>query len=112
MTEYIDRTALLEKLPDEPYKEVLRRVLMQAPVADVAKVVHGHWEEVTDTVQDILREKDLPLLCETNNVYDEMMRLPKRLRECNHYLPPSRDRAKLRSKTCSGIAWAMAEQWG
>ena len=56
--------------------------------------------------------KGLPLLCETNNVYDEMMRLPKRLRERNHYLPPSRDRAKLRSKTYSGIARAMAEQWG
>ena len=43
MTEYIDRTALLENLPDEPYKGVLRRVLMQAPVADVAPVVHGKW---------------------------------------------------------------------
>lgn len=56
--------------------------------------------------------KGLPLLCETNNVYDEMMRLPKRQRERTHYLPPSRDRAKLRSKTYSGIARAMAEQWG
>lgn len=44
MTEYIDRTALLDNLPDEPYKGVLRRVLMQAPVADVAPVVHGRWE--------------------------------------------------------------------
>lgn len=44
MAEYINRTALLENLPDEPYKGVLRRVLMQAPVADVAPVVHGRWE--------------------------------------------------------------------
>ena len=43
MAEYIDRTALLEKLPDEPYKGVLRRVLMQAPVADVTPVVNGKW---------------------------------------------------------------------
>lgn len=43
MTEYIDRTALLGRLPDEPYKGVLHRVLMQAPVADVAPVVHGRW---------------------------------------------------------------------
>ena len=43
MAEYIDRTALLEKLPDEPYKGVLRRVLMQAPIADVTPVVHGKW---------------------------------------------------------------------
>lgn len=46
MAEYIDRTALLENLPDEPYKGVLRRVLMQAPVADVAPVVHGQWISV------------------------------------------------------------------
>lgn len=44
MAEYIDRTALLERLPDEPYKGVLRRILMQAPVADVAPVVHAKWE--------------------------------------------------------------------
>ena len=43
MAEYSDRTALLDNLPDEPYKGVLRRILMQAPVADVAPVVHGKW---------------------------------------------------------------------
>lgn len=56
--------------------------------------------------------KGLPLLHETNNVYDFMMTLPKNLRERNHYLPPTKDRAKLRSKTFPGIARAMAEQWG
>lgn len=56
--------------------------------------------------------KGLPLLHETNNVYDEMMRLPKKQRERIHYLPPSADRAKLRSKTYIGIALAMAQQWG
>lgn len=56
--------------------------------------------------------KGLPPLHETKIVYDEMMRLPKNLRERNHYLPPSKDRAKLRSKTYPGIAKAMAEQWG
>ena len=29
-----------------------------------------------------------------------------------HYLPPSKDRWKLRSKTYQGIADAMADQWG
>ena len=29
-----------------------------------------------------------------------------------HRLPPSKDRAKLRSRTYPGIAKAMAEQWG
>ena len=29
-----------------------------------------------------------------------------------HYLPPSKDRSKLRSITYNGIAEAMAIQWG
>jgi hypothetical protein len=48
----------------------------------------------------------------TNDVYEEMMLLPKRERERLHYLPPSEDRWKLRSTTYQGIANAMADQWG
>lgn len=55
---------------------------------------------------------NLPPLVETNNVYDEMMKLPKNQRERLHYLPPSADRWKLRSTTYLGIAEAMADQWG
>ena len=47
-----------------------------------------------------------------NNVYDEMMLLPKNQRERLHYLPPSKDRWKIRSTTFQGIADAMANQWG
>lgn len=54
----------------------------------------------------------LPLLRETHNVRKEMMLLPKRERERLHYLPPGPDRWKLRSTTYSGIAAAMADQWG
>ena len=55
--------------------------------------------------------KGLPLLKPTEDVYEEMMELPKNKRERLHYLPPSPERAKLRSKTFPGIAKAMAEQW-
>lgn len=55
--------------------------------------------------------KALPKLEATNDVYDEMMLLPKNQRERMHYLPPSPDRWKLRSKTYDGIAQAMADQW-
>ncbi|MDI3348883.1 hypothetical protein PIGBHMHK_00675 [Mycoplasmopsis arginini] len=55
---------------------------------------------------------NLPPLIETNNVYDEMMSLPKNIRERIHYLPPSPDRWKIRSTTFKGIANAMANQWG
>jgi hypothetical protein len=55
--------------------------------------------------------KGLPPLVETNNVKAEMDKLPKREQQRLYYLPPSADRAKLRSKTYPGIAKAMAEQW-
>lgn len=53
----------------------------------------------------------LPLLKPANNVYEEMIKLPKNQQQRLHYLPPSPDRAKLRSKTFPGIGKAMAEQW-
>jgi len=56
--------------------------------------------------------KGLPKLIETNNVKEEMLKLPKREQQRLHYLSPGKDRAKLRSKTFQGIADAMAEQWG
>ena len=55
---------------------------------------------------------NLPPLIETNNVYEDMMKLPKNKRERLHYLPPSEDRWRIRSTTFSGIADAIADQWG
>ena len=56
--------------------------------------------------------KNLPLLTATNNVKAEMLLLPDNERQRLHYLSPSPDRWKLRSKTYQGIADAMAAQWG
>jgi len=55
--------------------------------------------------------KGLPNLKPTNDVYKQMMELPKNERERIHYLPPSEDRWKIRSQTFKGIAEAMASQW-
>ena len=68
----------------------------------------GHMEQKATC----LWLKNLPLLTPTNNVKDEMMKLPKNQRERLHYLPPSPTRWKERSKTFDGIAQAMAQQWG
>lgn len=68
---------------------------------------YGHMEQK----KTCLWLKGLPLLQPTNNVYEQMMELPKSKRERLHYLPPSPERAKLRSKTFPGIARAMANQW-
>jgi len=66
----------------------------------------------TETKATCLWLKGLPKLVETNNVKEEMLKLPKNIQQRLHYLPPGKDRAKIRSKTFQGIADAMAEQWG
>lgn len=60
----------------------------------------GHGE----TKATCLWLKNLPKLAPTNIVEGREQRI--------HNLPPSKDRAKLRSVTYQGIAKAMAEQWG
>jgi hypothetical protein len=67
----------------------------------------GHMEQKATC----LWLKGLPLLQPTNNVKNEMMLLPDNQRQRLHYLPPSKDRQKLRSKTYQGVADAMASQW-
>jgi hypothetical protein len=59
----------------------------------------GHGE----TKATCLWLKGLPKLVPTHIVEGRVQRL--------HYLPKTKDRAKLRSKTYEGIAKAMAEQW-
>jgi len=54
----------------------------------------------------------LPRIKETNNVYDEMMRLPKNERERVFYMSPGPDRGKERARFYQGFANAMADQWG
>ena len=56
--------------------------------------------------------KGLPKLKPTNNVKEQMLKLPDNKRQRLHYLPPSKDRQTIRSRTFQGIANAMAEQWG
>lgn len=68
----------------------------------------GHMEQKKTG----LHLHNLVPLKDTNNVYHEMMRLPKNIRERLHYLPPGKDRWKIRSTTYQGIADAMAAQWG
>ena len=56
--------------------------------------------------------KGLPKLVPTNIVKEEMEKLPKNKQQRLHYLPPSPERAKLRSKTFQGVADALANQYG
>lgn len=67
----------------------------------------GHLE----TKRTALWLINLPKLIPTKNVYAEMMELDYADRAKVHYASPGPDRAKIRSKTYSGIAKAMADQW-
>jgi len=54
--------------------------------------------------------QDLPQLVPTNNVYEQMMKLPAKDRNRVHYMGSGK--GKERSRFFKGIAEAMAEQWG
>ena len=106
--------------------------LLTAPVPRIAienPVMHGYAKTLiggvkqSQTVQPwmfghteqkatCLWLKGLPLLTATNNVKAEMMALPNNQRQRLFHLPPSKNRWKLRSTTYSGLAAAMATQWG
>lgn len=68
----------------------------------------GHMEQK----ETWLWLKGLPPLKPTNDVYEEMMKLPKKDREKVFYASPGANRSKNRSTSYTGIGAAMAEQWG
>ena len=107
------------------------KMLMDAPVQKIAienPIMHKYGKQLIGGVKQsqviqpwmfghmeqkatCLWLKNLPLLKETLNVKEQMMLLPKNERERIFHLPPSDNRAKLRSITYRGIAEAMANQW-
>lgn len=95
------------------------RIAIENPIG----IMSSHWRKPDQVIHPwqfghpeqkstCLWLRGLSLLRETNNVKEDMLALPKNQRERLHYLPPSADRAKLRSKTFEGIAQAFADQWG
>lgn len=108
------------------------RLLWSAPIKHIAienPIMHGHAKESIGNISQsqviqpwqfghpeskatCLWLKNLPLLQGTKNVHKEMLALPKNVQHRLHFLPPSKLRWKLRSTTFSGIAEAMADQWG
>lgn len=108
------------------------KALLDAPISKIAvenPIMHKYAKELiggikqTQVIQPwmfghkeqkatCLWLKGLPPLSSTNDVKSEMMKLSNAERQRLHWLPPSVDRWKERSKTFQGIADAMAEQWG
>ena len=101
-------TGVCDKVCFENPVGVLPRLTVMPSPGYVQPYQFGHKEQKKTG----LFLHGLPPLKETNNVYEEMMLLPKNERERIFYLPPSPDRWKIRSTTFKGIAEAMASQWG
>jgi len=76
------------------------------------QIIHPWQFGHTETKATCLWLKGLPLLQPTNNVKALMDTLPKNQTNKCHYMAPSKDRSKLRSITYSGIAQALATQYG
>jgi hypothetical protein len=76
------------------------------------QIVQPWWFGHTEKKSLCLWLKNLPLLIPTNEVKEEMEKLPKKEQQKIHYAAPSKNRSKIRSLTYSGMAKAMAEQWG
>ena len=82
--------------------------LYRRPDQVIQPYMFGH----TETKATCLWLRGLPRLRPALNLRWETMQLPENERMRMHYLPPTPDRAALRSKTFAGIARAMADQWG
>ena len=76
------------------------------------QIIHPYQFGHTERKATCLWIKGTHLLEETDNVKEEMLKLPKNQQQRLHYLPPGPERAKLRSKTFPGIGTAFAQQWG
>tara|TARA_B100000214_G_C23918026_1_gene604694 strand:- start:646 stop:1245 length:600 start_codon:yes stop_codon:yes gene_type:complete len=91
-----------------PHKYAVERIGGRKYSQLIQPYMFGHKE----TKATCLWLKGLDPLKPTSDLKTETMSLPPEKRGRLHWLPPSKNRWKLRSKTYQGIADAMAEQWG
>lgn len=82
--------------------------LYRKPDQVIQPWMFGHPE----TKATCLWLKGLPPLVPTNDVRDQMVGMTEAQRARVHHMPPGPERGKLRSKTYTGVAEAMATQWG
>ena len=87
-------------------------------IAKYSQIIQPYQFGNEESKRTCLWLKNLPQLIPTKLVKPKIYGYYKRGKEKgmpiygNSYLKPSEDRGQIRSKTFSGIARAMAEQWG
>ena len=108
-----DALCFVKKLMEAP----IERICIENPVS----VISSHIREADQTInpyqfghteykKTCLWLKNLPLLKETDNVLEETKKLPDNISKRIWYLGSGK--GKERSKFYTGIASAMADQWG
>jgi hypothetical protein len=113
MSLQVDALKFVQKLMDAS----IEKICIENPISIISTKIRkpnqiinpfqfGHPEQK----KTCLWLKNMPLLKETNNVYEHMMTLPLKERTRIHWLGSGK--WKERSKTYQGIADAMADQWG
>jgi hypothetical protein len=95
------------------------RVALEQPKTIMQKYIGKRSQVIQPWMFGHLESKEtwlwlwgLDPLTETNNVYEEMMKLPKTKRTRIHYMSPGPERQRKRSETYPGVSQAMAAQWG
>ncbi len=99
-----------------------KRVCLENPNSVIHPVLRKHgantqyvqpwWFGHPETKNTGLTKIGLPDLVKTNDVYEEMMRLPKKERHKVWYASPGKNRSIDRARAYPGMANALAEQWG
>ena len=109
----IDALDFVRKLLDAP----INKIALENPVSVISTKIRKPDQTInpyqfghTEQKRTCLWLKNLPKLKETNNVKEEMMKLPIAVRTRIHWLGSGK--GKQRSKFYTGIAEAMADQWG
>lgn len=87
------------------------KTIMQKYIGKKSQVIHPYQHGHKEYKETWLWLKGLPPLLDTSNVLKWMLADNRSRYEKVFRMPPSKDRAKLRSKTYPGIAQAMASQW-
>jgi hypothetical protein len=80
-------------------------------IGDYTQIIQPYQFGHAERKATCLWLKNLPKLKPTKNMFEEMSSLPKSQAQRIHYASPSPDRWKVRSRTFTGIAEAMARQW-
>jgi hypothetical protein len=88
------------------------KTIMQKYIGRRSQAIQPYQFGHLETKETWLWLHGLPQLLPTDDVYEEMMKLTKAQRSRVHYMTPGPERQRERSRTYTGIAQAMAAQWG